>query len=133
MIAKRQMRLKARLAAIVESSDDAIVSKDLNGIITSWNAAAEHIFGYRADEIVGKSVLTLIPPELHHEEPEILKKLKANQRIDHFETERVHKDGHRIPVSLTISPIRSSTGEVIGASKVARDISQLKRAQDRLD
>ena len=120
---------KVRLAAIVESSDDAIVAKDLNGTITSWNSAAERIFGYRADEIVGQSVLTLIPSELQHEEPEIIRQLTRGERIDHFETERVHKDGHRVNVSLTISPIHDSSGKVIGASKIARDISQLKRAR----
>jgi PAS domain S-box-containing protein len=119
-----------RLAAIVESSDDAIVSKDLTGIITSWNAAAERLFGYTRDEIVGKSVLTIIPPELHHQEPEILRKLAAGERIEHFETERLRKDGRRVFVSLTISPVKDLTGRVIGASKIARDISERARVEE---
>ncbi len=116
-----------RLAAIVESSDDAIASKDLNGIITSWNASAERIFGYKPEEIIGKPVLTIIPPELHHEEAEILKKIRAGERIDHYETVRLRKDGKRIDVSLTISPIKDASGTVIGASKIARDITEKKR------
>jgi len=123
---------RSRLAAIVDSSDDAIISKDLNGIITSWNAAAEKLFGYRAQEIVGKSVLSIIPPELQLEEPKILAKLRSGERIDHHETERLKKDGQKVWVSLTISPIRDSSGKVIGASKIARDISERKQVQDAL-
>src|SRR5581483_2504862 len=119
-----------RLAAIVESSDDAIASKDLNGIITSWNPAAERIFGWKAQEIVGNSVLTIIPPELHHEEPAILDRLRRGIRIEHYETTRVRKDGRKIQVSLTISPIRDETGRVIGASKIARDITDRKKADE---
>jgi PAS domain S-box-containing protein len=124
--------LRFRLAAIVESSDDAIISKDLNGIITSWNHGAERIFGWREEEIVGRSVLTLIPPSLHHEEPEILRKLRAGERIEHFNTERIHKDGHLVDVSLTISPVKNAQGQVIGASKVARDITENRRLQQAL-
>jgi PAS domain S-box-containing protein len=120
------------LAAIVDSSDDAIVSKDLNGIITTWNAGAERLFGYRPDEIIGKSVLTIIPPEQHGEEPGILSRLRAGERIEHYETERVRKNGQKVWVSLTISPIRSPEGGIIGASKIARDISERKRVQDAL-
>jgi two-component system, chemotaxis family, CheB/CheR fusion protein len=120
---------KLLLAAIVESSDDAIIAKNLDGIITSWNAAATRIFGYEPDEIIGRSVLTLIPPELHSDEPEILRKLRAGERIDHYETQRVRKDGTRLDVSLTISPVRNHDGQVIGASKIARDISDRKRAE----
>jgi PAS domain S-box-containing protein len=120
------------LEAIVESSDDVIISKDLSGIITSWNRAAERVFGYIEKEIVGKSVLTLIPPELHVEEPVILSKLMAGQRIEHFETRRMKKNGELIDVSLTISPIRDSHGRVVGASKILRDISELKRLQQSL-
>jgi PAS domain S-box-containing protein len=120
------------LAAIVESSDDAIISKDLNSVITSWNKGAERIFGYREAEIVGKSILTIIPQELQHEEPEIIRKLCRGDRVDHYETERLRKDGQRINVSLTISPIFNSKGEVIAASKIARDITQLKLAQNAL-
>jgi PAS domain S-box-containing protein len=120
------------LAAIVESSDDAIISKDLEGTITSWNAAAQRLFGYAPEEIVGKSVLTLIPAHLQHEEPEILARLKANLKIDHYETQRVTKTGEVLEVSLTISPIRNEAGVVVGASKIARDISERKKAQRAL-
>ena len=117
------------LAAIVESSDDAIVSKDLNGVVTSWNKGAERIFGYTPDEIVGKSVTLIIPPELQDDEPRILAKIRAGERIDHFETVRVHKDGHRIDISLTISPVRDSRGMIVGAAKIARDITEKKRLE----
>jgi PAS domain S-box-containing protein len=116
-------RARLQLAAIVESSEDAIISKDLNGIILSWNAAAERLFGYNEQEIVGRSVLTLIPEDLHSEEPLILSKLMAGQRIEHFETMRLKKNGERFEASLTISPIRDASGKVIGASKILRDIS----------
>ena len=123
---------RLRLAAIVESSDDAIVGKDLDGTITSWNAAAVRLFGYQADEIIGQSVLKLIPPELQDQEPEILRRLRAGERIEHYETQRLRKDGSRLDVSLTVSPIEDSTGRVIGASKIARDISDRKRAEAAL-
>ena len=122
-------RAELLLAAIVESSDDAIVSKDLNGIVTSWNKAAERIFGWKATEIIGKSITTIIPPELHDDEPKILAKLRAGQRIDHFQTVRMRKDGERLDVSLTVSPIRDRDGKVIGAAKIARDITQQKRVE----
>ena len=121
---------RARLAAIVESSDDAIISKDLNGVITSWNAAAERIFGYTSDEIVGRSILTIIPAELQHEEPTILGEIKTGNRVAHFETERLRKSGKRVEVSLTSSPIRDRDGKVIGASKIVRDISTRRQADD---
>jgi PAS domain S-box-containing protein len=117
------------LAAIVESSDDAIVSKDLNGVVTSWNKAAERMFGWKAEEIIGRSITTIIPPELHGDEPKILAKLRAGERIDHFETVRVHKGGERLDISLTVSPIRDRDGRVIGAAKIARDITQQKRLE----
>ncbi|HWA31073.1 MAG TPA: PAS domain S-box protein [Rhizomicrobium sp.] len=120
-----------RLAAIVESSDDAIVSKDLNGIIKTWNRAAERMFGYTADEIVGKSVLTIIPEELHNEEPMILGRIRRGERIGHYDTVRRRKDGSLIDVSLTVSPLRDADGNVVGASKIARDISERKRAEER--
>ncbi len=123
---------KLRLAAIVESSDDAIISKDLNGIISSWNAAATRLFGYQPEEIIGRSILTLIPPELQYEEPIILQKLRSGERIDHYETKRLCKDGSIVDVSLTISPIRDLSGKVIGASKIARDITGRKRAEAAL-
>jgi PAS domain S-box-containing protein len=120
-----------RLAAIVESSDDAIISKDFNGIITTWNKGAERVFGYKADEIVGKPVLLLIPEEHHDEEPIILSRVRKGEHIDHYETVRRHKSGSLIDISLTVSPIRGAGGKVIGASKIARDISVIKRAQSQ--
>jgi PAS domain S-box-containing protein len=123
---------RAHLAAIVDSSDDAIISKSLNGIIVSWNNSAARIFGYSADEIIGRSILVLIPPELHGEEDKILSKVRAGERIDHYETVRVRKNGERFPVSVTISPIKDVTGRIVGASKVARDISdRAKNDQSR--
>ena len=112
-----------RLAAIIESSDDAIISKDLNGIITSWNAGAERLFGYKPEEIVGRSILTLIPPERQHEEPRILGRIRRGERIDHYETVRQRKDGTRFDISVTVSPLKDRNGQIIGASKIARDIS----------
>lgn len=123
---------RLQLAAIVDSSDDAIISKDLQGIITSWNAAATRLFGYTWDEIVGRSVLTLIPPELHSEEPEILRKVSSGERIEHYETRRVRKDGTMLDISLTISPIRDTSGRIVGISKIARDITDRKRAEEAL-
>jgi len=119
--------MQARLAAIIATSDDAIVSKNLDGIVQSWNAAAERIFGYKPEEIVGKSIIMILPPERLDEETQILARLRRGERVDHFETIRVRKDGTRIDVSVTISPIKDSTGRVVGASKIARDITSLKR------
>jgi len=116
-----------RLAAIVESSDDAIISKTLDGIITSWNAGATRLFGYAAGEMIGQSVLKLIPPELHSEERQILAKLRRGERIEHYETHRMAKDGSRVEVSLTVSPVRDASGTIVGASKIARDIGALRR------
>ena len=120
------------LAAIVESSDDAIVSKDLNGIVTTWNRGAERVFGYKAEEVIGRSITLIIPPELHRDEDEILARLRAGERIDHFQTLRVRKDGERIDVSLTISPVRDQNGNIIGAAKIARDITQQKKLEAAL-
>jgi PAS domain S-box-containing protein len=119
----------ARLAAIVVSSDDAIISKTIEGRITSWNAGATRIFGYEASEMIGESILRIIPPELHGEEAEILARLQRGERIDHFETVRVAKDGRRLDISLTVSPLRDRSGKVVGASKVGRDITDRKRAE----
>jgi PAS domain S-box-containing protein len=119
----------ARLAAIVTSSDDAIISKTLDGLILTWNEGATRIFGYNATEMIGTSITRLIPPELLHEEDEILRRVRAGERIDHFETVRVAKDGRRIDISVTVSPVRSRSGRIIGASKVARDIHERKKAE----
>ena len=121
-----------RLAAIVDSSDDAILSKDLKGKISSWNASAQRIFGYTAEEMIGSSVLRLIPPHLQMEEEEILSRLKRGERIEHYETVRMAKDGRLINVSLTISPIKNSEGTIVGASKIARDITAQKAAEKEL-
>jgi PAS domain S-box-containing protein len=118
------------LAAIVESSDDAIVSKSLDGIIQSWNAGAERLFGYSAGHAIGRHISLVIPPERLTEEDDIVASLKAGKRIEHFETERVRSDGRRVQVSLTISPIRDTSGAVIGASKIARDITERKRSEE---
>src|SRR5437879_4627738 len=117
------------IIAIVESSDDAIIGKTLDGTIRSWNAGATRIFGYEPHEIVGRSVLTLIPPELRDEEPEIVAQLARGRRIDHYETTRLRKDGARIDVSLSVSPICDRDGKVVGAAKIARDITETKRLQ----
>jgi PAS domain S-box-containing protein len=120
------------LAAIVESSNDAIISKSLDGIIQSWNAAAERLFGFTAEEAVGRHISLVIPPERIAEEDRIIASLRAGQRIEHFETERVRKNGERIVVSLTISPIKDDEGSVVGASKIVRDITERKRLEDNL-
>jgi PAS domain S-box-containing protein len=120
---------RARLAAVVESSDDAIISKTLQGRIQTWNRAAELLFGYDAAEAIGQSITIIIPPELHAEERQILKRLRRGERIEHFETERVTKFGRRVPVSLSVSPVRDESGTVIGASKIARDISDRHRSE----
>ena len=128
--AKRLERDALRLAAIVESSEDAIVGKDLNSIVTSWNAAAERIFGYSSAEMIGRSIRQLIPDDRQHEEDDVLRRIRKGQRIEHHETVRRRKDGTLIPVSLTISPIRNEHGDVVGASKIARDITDRKRADE---
>ena len=120
----------AKLAAIVESSDDAIISKDLNGIITTWNTGAERIFGYAAREVIGQSVTILVPPDRVDEVRGILERIRRGERVDHFETVRRRKDGTLLDISLTVSPIIDASGNVVGASKVARDISERKRAED---
>ena len=124
--------LRERLAAIVESSDDAIISKDLNGIIQSWNRGAERIFGYKADEIVGKHISTLAPPDCSDEIPDILQRIARGERVDHYETKRITKAGKILKVSLTISPVRDGSGRIIGASKVARDITERAGQEEAL-
>jgi PAS domain S-box-containing protein len=121
-----------RLAAIVESSDDAIISKDLNGIINSWNKAAERVFGFDAKEAIGQPITILIPPDRQAEEALILQRLRRGERVEHFETVRRRKDGRLLDVSLTVSPIKNQHGQVIGASKIARDISERKRAEEEI-
>ncbi len=128
------------LAAIVQSSDDAIISKDLDGVIKSWNRGAERLFGYSAEDTIGKSITILIPPERHHEEHAILGRIRCGDRIEHYETVRRRKDGSLIDISLTVSPVRDAEGNVIGASKIARDITErkqelglLRRQADLLD
>ena len=123
---------KAWLAAIVESSDDAIVGKSLSGIIVSWNAAAERLFGYSAGEAIGKPVSMLAAPDRIDEMPVILAKIKMGGRLNHFETMRRRKNGTMVPVSLTVSPVRNDAGQIIGASKIARDITERKRAEERV-
>jgi PAS domain S-box-containing protein len=123
----------AFLAAIVESSEDAIISKSLQGIITTWNKSAERVFGYTTDEAVGRPITMLIPEDRLDEEPGILARIRSGERVDHFETVRRRKDGGLIDISLTISPIRDGTGNIIGASKIARDISDRKRAAQHQD
>jgi PAS domain S-box-containing protein len=123
---------RARLAAIVDSSEDPIISKSLDGTILTWNSAARRVFGYESDEIIGQSILTLIPPELQHEEVDIQRRLRAGERIEHFETTRIRKNGERFPISVTISPIKDDAGNIIAASKIARDITERKSKDESL-
>jgi PAS domain S-box-containing protein len=129
---RRADRNASLLASIVESSDDAIVSKNLDGIIMSWNQGAERLFGYTAAEAIGKSINILIPPDRFEEEPGILARLRRGERVDHFETIRVRKDGSRLNISLTISPVKDAQGVVVGASKIARDITERVRQEQAL-
>lgn len=119
------------LAAIIEGSEDAVVSKNLNGIIQSWNAGATRLFGYAAEEVIGKSITILIPPDRLDEEPMILAQIQRGLRVDHFETRRRRKDGSLVDISLTISPIRNENGVIVGASKIARDITERLMAQEQ--
>ena len=129
---KRSEDANARLAAIVESSDDAIVSKNLDGIIASWNRGAERIFGYTAQETIGQSITMLLPPDRIDEEPGILERIRRGEKIDHYETIRRHKDGTLLNISLCVSPVFDTHGNIIGASKIARDITRHKQAEQRL-
>src|SRR5205085_6256731 len=119
----------ARLKSIVKYSNAAIVSKTLNGIVTSWNPAAEQIFGYTQEEMIGEPIIKLIPHDLYHEEEMILQKLRSGEMIEHMETTRITKYGNLIDVSLTVSPVKDDKGKIIGVSKIARDISNVKRAE----
>jgi PAS domain S-box-containing protein len=135
-ITERKKAEEARylLGAIVDSSDDAIISKDLNGVITSWNQSAQRVFGYRADEAIGKTVAALlIPDDRQDEEPDILARLRRDERVDHFETVRRRKDGKLLDISLTISPVKDPKGRIVGASKIARDISERRRSERAIE
>ena len=129
---RRGDEIRGRLAAIIDSSEDAIISKTLQGVITSWNAAAERLFGYAADEAIGKSILMLFPPECTSEETTIIDKLSRGERIEHYQAERIRQDGTRVRLSLSISPIKDSSGQIIGVSKIARDITQQIQQQEAL-
>jgi PAS domain S-box-containing protein len=129
---RRGFEARSKLAAIVESSDDAVISKNLDGVITSWNRGAERMFGYTAAEAVGQNITLIIPPAQRNEEIEILARLRRGERTDHFETVRKRKDGTLVNISVTISPVRDPVGQVVGASKVARDITQRKRAEQAI-
>jgi PAS domain S-box-containing protein len=130
---KRREQAQSRLAAIVESSDDAIISKSLDGIIESWNAAAERMYGFTAEEAIGQSILLVIPPERHPEEQDILARLRRGERVEHYDTVRRRKDGRMVDVSLTVSPVLDANGVVTGASKIARDITARKAAEKALE
>ena len=128
---RRAQQVGQQLASIVTHSDDAIVSKDLNGIIVSWNCGAERLFGYSPEEIIGKPVTVLIPEDHQDEEPRILDRIRHGEHIDHYETVRRRKDGSLVDISLTVSPVRDGEGRIVGASKIARDITDRKRAQEQ--
>ena len=133
-IALRESEQRLRWqASIVESSDDVIVSKDLDGIIRSWNEGAKRVFGYSADEAIGQPITLVIPEDRHNEEREILKRIRRGERIDHFETVRQRKDGSLVIVSLTVSPVKDASGKIVGASKIARDITEQKRTQEQMN
>src|SRR5215472_1791932 len=133
-ITERKTAEEARLllASIVESSDDAIIGKDLGGIITAWNSGAERLYGYKPEEVVGRPISILVPPEMPDEVPQILAEIAAGGRVNHYETARVKKDGGRIHISLTVSPIKDGTGAIIGASAIARDITERRQREERL-
>src|SRR5918912_784895 len=130
---KRAEEVHARLASIVESSEDAIIGKTLEGTITNWNRGAQNIYGYSAEEVVGKPINILVPPDRPNEIPKILERLRHGESIDNYETVRVTKDGRRLDISLTISPIKDSSGNIVGASTIARDITERKRAEKAIE
>src|SRR6478735_6656994 len=132
MMLQESSKHLGQLAAIVESSDDVILSKNLNGIITSWNAAATRVFGYSPEEMIGSSILKLIPEDLHSDEKIIIENIRAGRRVEHFETVRRTKSGQLLDVSITVSPIKDWHGRVIGASKILRDVSARKRLEHAL-
>ena len=127
---RRAERIERRLSAIVEFSDDAIVSKDLDGVIVTWNKGAERLFGYLAEEVIGKPITILIPADRREEERDILERIRRGERVDHFETVRQRKDGSLVNISLCVSPVSDEFGEIIGASKIARDITDQKRREE---
>src|SRR5258706_1012950 len=129
---KRAEVVGQRLAAIVDSSEDAMVSKDLKGTIESWNGGAERLFGYQASKVIGKSILIIVPPDRHDEEQGILERIRRGERIKPYETVRMREDGSLLDISLTVSPLRDAAGRIIGASKIARDITERKRAEEAL-
>jgi PAS domain S-box-containing protein len=130
---RRAELIERRLSAIVESSDDAIISKDLDGVIVTWNKGAERLFGYLAEEVIGKPITILIPADRHHEERGILERIRRGDRIEHYETLRQRKDGGLIDISLCVSPISDEFGKIVGASKIARDITEQKRREELID
>jgi two-component system, chemotaxis family, CheB/CheR fusion protein len=130
---KRGEEVRRHLVAIVEASDDAIISKDLDGIVKSWNQGAQRLFGYTPEEMIGKSITILIPADRHDEEPGILERIRSGERIEHFETVRLRKDGDLVDISLSVSPVKDIEGKIIGASKIARDITERKRVEARQD
>ena len=132
MALKEFQRLPSLLASIVETSDDAIVSKNLDGVISSWNEGAERIFGYTAEEMIGQPITIVIPEDRQSEEREILTRVRRGERIDHYETVRRRKDGSLIFVSLTVSPVKNAEGKIVGASKIARDITEQRRSQEQI-
>ncbi len=129
---QQSLAASERLAAIVESSDDAIISKDLNGVIQSWNRAAERLFGYSEGEVIGRPITLIIPPERISEEPTVLDRIRRGERIDHYETVRQRKDGTTVPISLSVSPITDQNGKITGASKIVRDITERKKIEETL-
>ena len=128
--AERASISEAYLSAIVQSSDDSIIGKTLDGIILSWNPGAERLYQYTAQEIIGEHISVITPPEHPDELRDIMRRLRAGERIEHFETERVRKDGTRLHVSVTISPVRDATGKILGASAIARDVSERRRLEE---
>jgi PAS domain S-box-containing protein len=132
LYAAQAQDIREHLAAIVDSSEDAILSKTMAGIIQSWNQAAERLYGYTAAEVVGQPITLLIPPDLSDDFPMIMARLKRGERIEHYETQRIAKDGTRLDIALTISPVRNSRGEIIGASAIARNITERKRLEAAL-